>query len=72
MVSVFDETRSNVGEMKSIENPLDRVQNEREEDFLTESNDLLHIGQEVGGLDTEDAEDLERPTQELDDFETLE
>jgi len=69
MVSVFDETKLNVGEMKSIENPLDREpMHEDEED----DNDLIHIGQEVGGLDTGDAEDLEKPYQDVDDFETLE
>ena len=69
MVSVFDETKSNVGEMKSIENPLDREPTHEDEE---ESNDLIHIGQEVGGLDTGDAEDLEKPYQDVDDFETLE
>jgi hypothetical protein len=70
MVSVFDETKSTVGEMKSIENPLDREPSHEEED--EDDSDLIHIGQEVGGLDTGDAEDLEKPTQEVDDFETLE
>ena len=69
MVSVFDETKSNVGEMKSIENPLDREPTHEDEE---ENNDLIHIGQEVGGLDTGDAEDLEKPYQDVDDFETLE
>jgi hypothetical protein len=67
MVSVFDETKSNVGEMKSIENPLDREPSHEEEE-----SELIHIGQEVGGLDMSDAEDLEKPIQEVDDFETLE
>ena len=69
MVSVFDETRSNVGEMKSIENPLDREPTHDDEE---EDSELIHIGQEVGGLDTADAEDLEKPYQDVDDFETLE
>jgi chemotaxis response regulator CheB len=58
MVSVFDERKSNVGEMRSIENPLDRPATQvREED----EDELLHIGQEVGGLDSADAEDLDNP-----------
>jgi hypothetical protein len=69
MVSVFDESKPNVGEMKSIVNPLDRVATPED----TEGEDeLLHIGQEVGGIDSTDAEDLENPgTGEIDDFETL-
>ena len=68
MVSVFDETKSSVGEMRSIENPLDRQKEEEDE------NELLHIGQELGGIDTGDAEDLDNPGSggAFDDFETLE
>ena len=72
MVSVFDERKSNVGEMRSIENPLDRpaTSNYVDED---EEDELLHIGQEVGGLDSADAEDLDNPGGGgIDDFETLE
>lgn len=72
MVSVFDERKSNVGEMRSIENPLDRptTSNYVDED---EEDELLHIGQEVGGLDSADAEDLDNPgSGGIDDFETLE
>ena len=69
MVSVFDESKPNVGEMKSIVNPLDRVAAEDEDDGESE---LIHIGHEVGGIDSADAEDLENPgTGEIDDFETL-
>jgi len=69
MVSVFDETKSSVGEMRSIENPLDRQKEEDESD-----TELLHIGQELGGIDTGDAEDLDNPGSggAFDDFETLE
>ena len=67
MVSVFDESKPNVGEMKSIENPLDRVAAEDEGE-----DELIHIGHEVGGIDSADAEDLDNPgTGEIDDFETL-
>ena len=71
MVSVFDERKSSVGEMRSIENPLDRPATQvREEE---EEDELLHIGQEVGGLDSADAEDLDNPgAGGIDDFETLE
>lgn len=69
MVSVFDERKSSVGEMRSIENPLDRATPMPEED----EDELLHIGQEVGGLDSADAEDLDNPgAGGIDDFETLE
>jgi len=69
MVSVFDESKPNVGEMKSIENPLDRVAAEDEDEGESE---LIHIGHEVGGMSSADAEDLENPgTGEIDDFETL-
>jgi len=69
MVSVFDESKPNVGEMKSIENPLDRVATPEDEEGQDE---LLHIGQEVGGMDSADAEDLDNPgAGEIDDFETL-
>ena len=69
MVSVFDERKSSVGEMRSIENPLDRPATVSEED----EDELLHIGQEVGGLDSADAEDLDNPgAGGIDDFETLE
>jgi hypothetical protein len=68
MVSVFDETKSSVGEMRSIENPLDRQKDEDESD-----TELLHIGQELGSIDTGDAEDLDNPgSGAFDDFETLE
>lgn len=68
MVSVFDETKSSVGEMRSIENPLDRQKDEDESD-----TELLHIGQELGSIDTADAEDLDNPgSGAFDDFETLE
>jgi len=70
MVSVFDESKPNVGEMKSIENPLDRVA--APEDEGEGESELIHIGQEVGGIDSADAEDLDNPgTGEIDDFETL-
>jgi len=71
MVSVFDERKSSVGEMRSIENPLDRPATQvREEE---DEDELLHIGQEVGGLDSADAEDLDNPgAGGIDDFETLE
>ena len=71
MVSVFDERKSSVGEMRSIENPLDRPATQvREEE---DEDELLHIGQEVGGLDSGDAEDLDNPgAGGIDDFETLE
>ena len=71
MVSVFDERKSNVGEMRSIENPLDRPATSN---YVDEDEDeLLHIGQEVGGLDSTDAEDLDNPGGGgIDDFETLE
>ena len=69
MVSVFDESKPNVGEMKSIENPLDRVAAEDEGEG---EDELIHIGHEVGGIDSADAEDLDNPgTGEIDDFETL-
>ena len=69
MVSVFDERKSNVGEMRSIENPLDRPATVEDDD----EDELLHIGQEVGGLDSADAEDLDNPgSGGIDDFETLE
>ena len=69
MVSVFDESKPNVGEMKSIENPLDRVATEDEGEG---EDELIHIGHEVGGIDSADAEDLDNPgTGEIDDFETL-
>ena len=69
MVSVFDESKPNVGEMKSIENPLDRVVAEDEGEG---EDELIHIGHEVGGIDSADAEDLDNPgTGEIDDFETL-
>ena len=73
MVSVFDESKPNVGEMKSIVNPLDRVAASEEEEGEGEGDDeLLHIGQEVGGMSSADAEDLENPgAGEIDDFETL-
>jgi hypothetical protein len=71
MVSVFDERKSSVGEMRSIENPLDRPATQvREED---DEDELLHIGQEVGGLDSGDVEDLDNPgAGGIDNFETLE
>jgi hypothetical protein len=70
MVSVFDERKSSVGEMRSIENPLDRPSTSVPED---DEDELLHIGQEVGGLDSADAEDLDNPgAGGIDDFETLE
>ena len=70
MVSVFDERKSNVGEMRSIENPLDRPTTQVHEE---DEDELLHIGQEVGGLDFADAEDLDNPgAGGIDDFETLE
>jgi hypothetical protein len=71
MVSVFDERKSNVGEMRSIENPLDRPATSN---YVDEDEDeLIHIGQEVGGLDSADAEDLDNPgSGGIDDFETLE
>ena len=69
MVSVFDESKPNVGEMKSIENPLDRVAAEDEGEG---EDEIIHIGHEVGGIDSADAEDLDNPgTGEIDDFETL-
>jgi hypothetical protein len=69
MVSVFDERKSNVGEMRSIENPLDRPTTQVHEE---DEDELLHIGQEVGGLDSADAEDLDNPgAGGIDDFETL-
>lgn len=71
MVSVFDERKSSVGEMRSIENPLDRPATPMPED--EDEDELLHIGQEVGGLDSADAEDLDNPgAGGIDDFETLE
>lgn len=67
MVSVFDERKPSVGEMRSIENPLDRIPSEPEDD-----NEILNIGQEVGGIE-DDAEDLDNPgSSTVDDFETLE
>ena len=70
MVSVFDERKSSVGEMRSIENPLDRPATPMPEE---DEDELLHIGQEVGGLDSADAEDLDNPgAGGIDDFETLE
>jgi hypothetical protein len=72
MVSVFDERKPSVGEMRSIENPLDRPATQvREEE--EDEDELLHIGQEVGGLDSGDVEDLDNPgAGGIDDFETLE
>jgi hypothetical protein len=71
MVSVFDERKSSVGEMRSIENPLDRPATPMPEE--EDEDELLHIGQEVGGLDSADAEDLDNPgAGGIDDFETLE
>jgi len=71
MVSVFDERKSSVGEMRSIENPLDRPATPMPEE--DNEDELLHIGQEVGGLDSGDAEDLDNPgAGGIDDFETLE
>jgi hypothetical protein len=71
MVSVFDERKSSVGEMRSIENPLDRPATPMPEE--EDEDELLHIGQEVGGLDSGDAEDLDNPgAGGIDDFETLE
>jgi hypothetical protein len=72
MVSVFDERKPNVGEMRSIENPLDRPATQVSEEE-EEEDELLHIGHEVGGLDSGDAEDLDNPgAGGIDDFETLE
>jgi len=71
MVSVFDERKPSVGEMRSIENPLDRPATPMPEE--DDEDELLHIGQEVGGLDSADAEDLDNPgAGGIDDFETLE
>ena len=71
MVSVFDERKPSVGEMRSIENPLDRPATPMPEE--EDEDELLHIGQEVGGLDSADAEDLDNPgAGGIDDFETLE
>ena len=70
MVSVFDERKSSVGEMRSIENPLDRPATPMPEE---DEDELLHIGQEIGGLDSADAEDLDNlGAGGIDDFETLE
>ena len=71
MVSVFDERKPSVGEMRSIENPLDRPATPMPEE--EDEDELLHIGHEVGGLDSGDAEDLDNPgAGGIDDFETLE
>jgi hypothetical protein len=71
MVSVFDERKPSVGEMRSIENPLDRPATPMPEE--EDEDELLHIGQELGGLDSADAEDLDNPgAGGIDDFETLE
>ena len=70
MVSVFDESKSSVGEMRSIENPLNRAPSELEEE---DNSEVLNIGQEVGGIEDADAEDLDNPgSAAFDDFETLE
>ena len=70
MVSVFDESKSSVGEMRSIENPLNRAPSELVEE---DNSEVLNIGQEVGGIEDADAEDLDNPgSAAFDDFETLE
>uniref|UniRef100_A0A6C0BHC0 Uncharacterized protein n=1 Tax=viral metagenome TaxID=1070528 RepID=A0A6C0BHC0_9ZZZZ len=69
-VSVFHETKA--PEILDLVNPLNR---EEEDEYLEESDgpgdELLNIGQEVGGLDAGEVEDLEHPDQGIGDFEEL-
>ena len=69
-VSVFHETKA--PEISDLVNPLNR---EEENEYLEESDgpgdELLNIGQEVGGLDAGEVEDLEHPDQGIGDFEEL-
>lgn len=69
-VSVFHETKA--PEIRDLVNPLNR---EVEDEYLEESegpgDELLNIGQEVGGLDAGEVEDLEHPDQGIGDFEEL-
>ena len=69
-VSVFHETKA--PEIRDLVNPLNR---KVEDEYLEESegpgDELLNIGQEVGGLDAGEVEDLEHPDQGIGDFEEL-
>ena len=69
-VSVFHDTKA--PEIRDLINPLNR---EVEDEYLEESDgpgdELLNIGQEVGGLDAGEVEDLEHPDQGIGDFEEL-
>jgi hypothetical protein len=69
-VSIFHETKA--PEISDLVNPLNR---EEEDEYLEESDgpgdELLNIGQEVGGLDAGEVEDLEHPDQGIGDFEEL-
>lgn len=89
MVSVFDERTPHVSEMRSIANPMMRHSSEeddkdRERDRESDKeSELLHIGQEVGGLDIDEVEELDSDNGDngdnggngdngIGDFETLE
>ena len=69
-VSVFHETKA--PEIRDLVNPINR---DEEDEYLEESDgpgdELLNIGQEVGGLDAGEVEDLEHPDQGIGDFEEL-
>jgi len=77
-VSVFDESIPHVSEMRSIENPMNKTEEERakeeEEEDVEEGHDVdvLQIGDDLGGLNDSDLEDLEGPGNDLGDVETLE
>jgi hypothetical protein len=86
-VSVFDESIPHVSEMRSIENPMNKTEEEKaaaaaeaaavakaeeEEDEGGQDVDVLQIGDDLGGLNDSDLEDLEGPGNDLGDVETLE
>jgi len=68
-VSVFHETKG--PEISDLVNPLNREEDEYFEESDGPGDELLNIGQEVGGLDAGEVEDLEHPDQGIGDFEEL-
>jgi len=75
-VSVFEETKS--PEIRDIQNPLERTatastkSDTQDEYDIPEDREILNIGQEVGGLDAGEVEDIDNlGLSQIDNFEEL-
>ena len=75
-VSVFEETKA--PEIRDIQNPLERpaatsTESETQDEYdIPDEREILNIGQEVGGLDAGEVEDIDNPgLGQIDDFEEL-